>query len=266
MESLAAKMKFFSTSSLLLAICISLQGCDVPRVEGYASFTDMRIPTHSQPKWRTKPNYWHEYSFQEPMTKVDAFNSCMDPQIDSEKVCNGRGTCEPFIRTDVVNPVYFCRCQPDWGDPECGTMRKRQSVAWLYAMLFGYLGLDRLYLGWYVQAFSKLAWAFAGFLVSSVMGFPFVGTGMILVWWLWDVVRIGSSDVHAYSFRVNSDLPHWAFAIFTLVFFGMIGFILGASTVYWEIIERRRKRDQVQVPLNYGAMSTFHGFPDKITL
>jgi hypothetical protein len=133
-------------------------------------------------------------------------------------------------------------------------------------MLLGFLGVDRFYLGFWVQASCKLAWAFAGFLLGFVMGFPFVGTAMILTWWLWDVVRIGSSDVQAFSFRVNSDLPHWAFAIFTFVFFGMIGFILGTATVYYEIIERRRKRDQIQVPLNYGAMSAYHGFPDKITL
>jgi len=256
-------MRASAAAALLSGVAMSLSGCDVPRVEGYFDIVDMRIATHSVAIWRTKDNYWNKFAYTDPMTNVPSFNSCMDPRIDSMSVCNARGTCTPFIRTDVVNPVFFCQCDAEYGDPECGTRRKRQSVAWLLSMLVGFLGADQWYLGWWAAAILKLHASLLGMLIFHVFNFPYVGTTVVLIWWLVDVVRIGSTDVRSYEFRVNSDLPHWAFAVFTLIFFAIIGFILGVSSVYFQIVERRQRQDTGG---GYGSVKSLRGGDPRITI
>ena len=31
------------------------------------------------------------------------------------------------------------------------------------------------------------------------------------IWWVLDIIRIGSAPVYAHEYRLAADLPHWAF-------------------------------------------------------
>merc|ERR1719502_2008136 len=90
----------------------------------------------------------------------------------------------------------FCKCYRDWADPECRTKRKSQMVAYFLSVFLGFFGADHFYLGNFYSGFAKLA----------TLG----GAG---IWWLIDIVRIGSSPVYANEYRLAYDLPHWEYVM-----------------------------------------------------
>jgi membrane protein implicated in regulation of membrane protease activity len=95
-------------------------------------------------------------------------------------------------------------------------------TAYLLSLFFGYTGADLFYLGFPILGAAKLA----------TLG----GLGL---WWVIDIIRIGSAPVYAHDFRCAADLPHWAFVLTAVMFYLIVGFIIvGLATLR----HRRRKR------------------------
>jgi len=82
-------------------------------------------------------------------------------------------------------------------------------VAYFLSLFLGIFGADLFYLGFYYAGFAKLA----------TLG----GAG---VWWIIDIVRIGSSPIYASDYRLAYDLPHWLYVIVTVGIFMGIGYFL----------------------------------------
>merc|ERR1712113_656133 len=117
------------------------------------------------------------------------------------------GHCRQWYQNSIDPfPMFFCDCERDWADPECRTRRKSQAKAFLLSLFTGYIGLDHFYLGEYYSGIAKLA--------------TFGGLG---VWWIIDIVRIGSAPIYASDFRLAADLPHWAYVFISVGFFAALG-------------------------------------------
>lgn len=233
-------------------VATSLQGCDVPHVAGYMIATNFDIKTHKVAEWRTRQNYWDFYSYQDPDTGEERFNSCMDTTLSVLEVCSGHGICAPFDPSEVEHPVLFCKCADEWGGVECRTKRKRQSIAWFISLLFGPLALDELYLGMQTEALSKLLITIAGCgIAASNFG---AGCALVGASWLFDVVRIGTGPVLTKTYRVQEDLPRISFAIFTILYFSFLAFLVAVASMYWTVIKRRRHYDQMLSYTSYGSV------------
>eukprot|EP00747_Dinoflagellata_sp_TGD_P163931 gnl/TRDRNA2_/TRDRNA2_183166_c0_seq1.p1 gnl/TRDRNA2_/TRDRNA2_183166_c0~~gnl/TRDRNA2_/TRDRNA2_183166_c0_seq1.p1 ORF type:complete len:292 (-),score=49.54 gnl/TRDRNA2_/TRDRNA2_183166_c0_seq1:113-868(-) len=229
-------------AAVMVFVSTSLQGCDIPHVEGYFALS-FDIKTHKKANWRNKPDYWHKFSYEAPGTKKEMFNSCSNPQVSAVDVCSGRGHCEQFNPDDRVNPVFFCVCQDKYGDPECSTVRKRQSTAWAIALWLGWTGAEQVYLEFMYHAYAKLMVLAFGILLACV-GWGYLGTAVILPWWFIDVIRIGTAPVAAAQFRTNPDLPRWGFAVGTIIFYALVGFGFGVTSIFHHITKRRRLADE----------------------
>lgn len=194
-------------------VAMQLQGCDVD------------VPQHMVGNWRAEPDYLVKYQYVPPgeNPRNARLNSCGLDSLALVLQCNSRGTCQPWQADDLTNPVYFCNCGRDWADPECSTPRKKQSVAYVLSLFFGWLGADQFYLGFPIYGSLKL-----------------ITLGGFGAWWLIDIVRIGSSNVYASDFRTAADLPHWAFVLTVVCFAFVVGFIIVASST-WRTIRNRRK-------------------------
>lgn len=220
-----------------------LQGCDVPHIEGYLIAGNIQVATHSVAEWRARLNYWEQNSYVDPATRNARFNSCMNPMLSILQVCSGHGHCSPFEPNEIAHPVFFCKCNDEWGGVECDTRRKRQSVAWLLSLLFGPLALDELYLGIPEQAMAKLLWTILGCTVG-VLNFH-IGAAMVGGAWMLDVVRIGSGPVLTSQYRVQEDLPRSAFAVFTILYYCGLAVVVATASMYRTVIARRRRYDQM---------------------
>jgi hypothetical protein len=86
------------------------------------------------------------------------------------------------------------------------------------SLFLGFLGADQFYLQEFYTGTLKLA--------------SFGGVG---VWWIIDIVRIGSSPIYAGNgFRLAADLPHWLYVGSSVLVFALLGggvFAYGASEV-----------------------------------
>mmetsp|Transcript_53868 Transcript_53868/g.128289 ORF Transcript_53868/g.128289 Transcript_53868/m.128289 type:complete len:262 (-) Transcript_53868:48-833(-) len=239
---------------VVAAVALTLQGCEeVPRLGGYFSVSEVTIGTHEVANWRAATNYFEAYSFKDPFNGLAGFNSCMNPHLDTMHVCSGRGSCKAFDADDVANPVFFCECEEGYGDPECGTLRKRQSTAWLISLLVGFTGADELYLQWWFRASVKLVISIFALLVWVIFGASKFGGSVFFASWMFDIVRIGSAPVRAASFRVEGDLPAFNFAVLTVVFFAFVGFVAGTRTLYYTILVRKYRAGR---DLTYGSTSS----------
>lgn len=208
----AASQSVASYYSVLvcLAAAVTLQGCDIPR--------------HTLGNWQAKPSYLQTYQF----TALGAprINSCSQSGVPADVQCNGHGKCAEWFDAiqagvNITEPrVMFCECDADWSDPECSTPRKSQLTAFLLSMFLGVFGADHLYLG------SFWPW---GVLKLVTLG----GGG---IWWIFDIVRIGSVPVPTEGgFRVSNNLAHWTFVLATVSFMGLLGFALS----FWSIDRQR---------------------------
>jgi len=196
---------------VLLVLSLSLQGCDAD------------VPSHVVGNWRGQADYLITYEFIPPggSAKDAQLNSCSLDRLSQTLQCSGRGVCKAWDPDNLNNPVAFCECDRDWADPECRTPRKSQVSAYLLSVFFGLFGADQFYLGFPVMGALKLA----------TLG----GAG---IWWIVDIVRIGSAPVYATNFRLGNDLPHWAFVLVTVV----LAFLLGFAIVFWSTLRHRRKK------------------------
>mmetsp|Transcript_145033 Transcript_145033/g.377348 ORF Transcript_145033/g.377348 Transcript_145033/m.377348 type:complete len:265 (+) Transcript_145033:1225-2019(+) len=221
----------------------TLQGCDVPHVEGYLIAGNVEVSTHSLAAWRSMPDYWEQNAYVDPETGEMSFNSCMNRELSILEVCSGHGRCTSFDPEDLAHPLFFCKCDDEWGGVECDTRRKRQSIAWFLSLLFGPLALDELYLGIPAQTLTKLLWTVMGCMIAGVRLAP--GFAMVVVGWLFDVVRIGTGPVLTRNYRVQEDLPRLAFAICTVLYFSALAFLVALASMYWTVLSRRRHYDQM---------------------
>lgn len=233
-------------------LACSLHGCDVPHISGYLTIAEFDIATHQLAHWRAQPEYWLQNAYIDPSTGRPAFNSCMNPMLSVVQVCSGHGVCAPFDPNEVDRPIFFCKCDEVWSGLECAERRKRQSVAWVMSMLFGYLGLDELYLGFSQQAMQKFMVSVVGVVVaytgSIILGIIIFGFS-----WMFDVVRIGLGPVLTSTHRVQADIPRVAFAVLTIFFFCFVAVAVATAHMYKTVLVRRRHFDHVQC---YSSTST----------
>jgi len=190
----------------------------------------------------------------------------MDADVSAQDVCSGRGVCSAFDRQDVTNPLFFCKCDMGWAGPECTIQQKSQTIAWLLSLSLGFCGADQYYLQLTVPFAAKLFGLFTGTMLSAV-DMPHIGVTVVLSYWLYDIVNIGSGPVRARDAKVAADLPHWAFATFTIVYFAFIGFVLAICKVYWKIKDKRRRADfetyygdQVDAGIKVPGKHEAHGY------
>jgi len=216
------------------------------------------IPRHMIGNWQSQDNYLKKYAFVVPPDGAnksrEVVNSCAQPGLAAALQCSGHGSCQrwydlpPIGSKTPANDLRFCSCDRDWAGPECNIQRKSQQTAFLLSMFLGMFGVDQFYLGMVEIGIYKL--------------FTLGGFG---VWWMYDVVRIGSTPVPAMdSYQVAADVSHWAFVLTLLVFTGVVGFGLSV----WSIGRHRTKLSQeiavlrAEMPTamssggSYGAMAT----------
>lgn len=212
-RSYSAGAHFRRLAPALASFALVLQGCDYD------------VPSHKVGNWRAENDYLIDFEFVPPggSAKEAVLNSCSFQRLSQTLQCSGRGICKMWDPGDIGNPTAFCECDRDWADPECKTRRKSQSVAFLLSLLFGYAGADHFYLGFMTSGILKLA---------TLGGFG--------VWWIIDIIRIGSAPVNARRYRLAADMPHWAFVLTIVGLALIIGFTLaGISAAKLHV--RRRK-------------------------
>lgn len=155
--------------------------------------------------------YMTDFTFLPPGNTSSIVNSCSLPLAPNLQ-CSGRGYCKAWNTTSTLpyaQKASFCVCSPKYADPECRTTRKSQQTAFFYAFFGGFLGLDHFYLGEIYTGLAKI----------TTLG----GLGL---WWIIDIVRIGSGPVYAENYRLAADLDHGTFIIFTVVMFSLLGWKL----------------------------------------
>lgn len=186
--------------SSLAVVATMLQGCDFLDAMG-----------HSTANWEDKPSYYTNFQYIPPGKDESqaVLNSCSVTGLDPALQCNGNGVCRAFNTSGASAVVDFCECYRDWADPECRTKRKSQYKAFMLSLFGGIFGLDRFYLGEYYSAFGKI----------STLG----GLGL---WWIWDLVRIGSAPVYAADYRLAADLPHSLYVFMVCVVFSVLGWLV----------------------------------------
>lgn len=197
----------------LAALGVLMQGCDVS------------IPHHDVGNWRKEASYLLTYSFTPPGKSGQLeLNSCANPAVPASLKCSGHGICADWFETAAggasASELSFCQCDSSWADPECSTPRKSQATAFLLSVFLGVFGADQFYLGyvWPQGIFKLLTLGGAG------------------VWWIYDVVRVGSSPIFASDdYRVSADVSHWAYVLTVITLMGVIGFGLSI----WSINRQR---------------------------
>lgn len=198
-------------------LALTFQGCDLD------------VPRHQLGNWRGNQDYLVQYQYVPPNGQTSRLNSCGIEGLPETLQCNGRGYCRSWMGAGVTNSISFCFCERDWADPECSTPRKSQSKAFLLTLFGGFFGLEYFYLGLPGVATSKLC---------TLGGFG--------VWWLYDIVRIGSGPVYASDFRVAPDLPFWGYVLTVLFIFVIGGFAVSLVSI---LRYRNKKRKDVMLLL-----------------
>eukprot|EP00930_Biecheleria_cincta_P011229 TRINITY_DN11386_c0_g1_i1.p1 TRINITY_DN11386_c0_g1~~TRINITY_DN11386_c0_g1_i1.p1 ORF type:complete len:264 (-),score=42.93 TRINITY_DN11386_c0_g1_i1:128-823(-) len=205
-------MARMSLAAGFVASAACLQGCSVP--------------THTIGYWQQADNYLKVYEFKKPgaENKNEVLNSCMMKDVPLYLQCSGHGSCKSWTSQ---GDLKFCECDQEWADPECSTNRKSQWTAFALSMFGGFLGLDQFYLGFFMPY---------GLIKLLTLG----GFG---IWWIYDMVRIGSSPVStAENFKLAANVPHWAFVLSVLAF---AGFLALAYSV-WSL-RRHKVRQQKEI-------------------
>lgn len=242
---------------VLLSVSLTLQGCDLPRVDGYFDVGEMKVPAHRMAVWRMQEDYYDKFGFMDGVTHTRKFNSCMDPNMNALNVCSGRGKCMPFQVNDLANPLFICSCDWRFADPECGTKRKSQAVAWMLSLFTGYLGFDEFYLMFPERGVLKFIitiFCAALYGLSEEQGElqRVVAAVLFNAVWLIDIVRIGSAPVSTKHFALAPDLPRWAFSVITMTFMISLGILIGVKNIYYAVTRRRRKA----TALSYGISTS----------
>lgn len=177
---------------------------------------------HDVRYWRQKTNYLETFAYIAP-DGVSTINSCADSAIPDTLKCSGHGHCQSWSTQVGFRPrLTFCQCDENYAGPECTTVRKSQRLAFLLSVFFGFFGVDQFYLGYIGLGVAKLV---------TLGGF---GT-----WYIFDLVRIGSSPVYAKGhYRCADNLPTWAFAYVIVVLMVFVGFAVSIFCIF------KQKRDK----------------------
>jgi len=227
-------------AAVLVAVAVNLQGCesdllavfgiaDIPKIDGMAvTLPHTFLKTHKTPFWRLKPDYWEAGSYKDPKTGKLAFNSCMNPTLGAQDVCNRRGTCFEF---NPDSGLQFCKCDEGYGGSECEIKRLSQSTAWFLSLFFGPLGADKYYLGYIPEMMLKQLWTLVTIIGLSCMNHRMLWLVAFFVPWMHDVVVIGSGPAQGKQYLTTYDIPRASFVVFSMIW---IGFIAMAFCI-WEI-------------------------------
>eukprot|EP00913_Durusdinium_trenchii_P022978 g21575.t1 len=200
----------------LAVVAVSLQGCDI-------------MFSHSAGTWETRPNYLQSFAVKK--TEVEGssgsaaspsslhlisksyMNSCSNSALDDGQKCNGRGVCKEFAagQSWTFEKSVFHTAYPS-ASARLATLARSVEVT------ARFLGLDRFYLG-------ELS---AGTLKMATLG----GFG---VWWMWDIVWIGSAPIYTRGHgRLAADLPHFVYVILAVLWVAFLGyFIFGVVGAMW---------------------------------
>lgn len=217
---------------VLVALASTLQGChsdvldalglsDMPKMDGMAALTPATwLKTHKVPFWRKKEDYWDKFSYKDPVSGRPAFNSCMDPRVIPQNVCQGHGHCQPY---DEHSGLSFCKCEDGYGGSECQIKRLKQSVAFVLSMALGPIGADQFYLGNIVDMVLKQLTTLIGLTLLVILRYSKVpGLCFLILPWMRDVIIIGSAPAQGKEYRSDHDLPRFAFVVLSLVWVGFV--------------------------------------------
>lgn len=180
---------------------------------------EFQMPRHTVGNWEAQKSYMLDFQYI-PAGKNESeavLNSC--EQEDMPVKCSGHGECKEWY-TDVTGPrpahvLSFCKCDTYWADPECRTQRKSQIIAFLLSALFGMIGVDQFYLGFWLCGVLKL-----------------VTGGGFGLWYVYDIVRIGSTAVYTEdNYKLANDLNHFAFVLLTVFLMGVLGFAISIRSI-----------------------------------
>lgn len=184
---------------------------------------------HDVGYWRQKTSYIKKFEYAAPNGNA-TLNSCEDAGVPESLKCNGHGYCKAWSHHAVSNQIQkprlaFCKCDVHYGGPECQTIRKSNLVAFMLSAFFGMFGVDQFYLGYIGLGVGKLL--------------TFGGLG---AWYLYDLVRIGSSPVYAAGqYRCAKDLPQWVFMLVTVALMVFLGFAVGIFCIYRQKVQKARE-------------------------
>mmetsp|Transcript_56001 Transcript_56001/g.114255 ORF Transcript_56001/g.114255 Transcript_56001/m.114255 type:complete len:261 (-) Transcript_56001:68-850(-) len=220
-------------AAVLAVIATSLQGCVFGR------------GVHNVGQWKQNPNYLESYAFKMPGSdsiKRSRLNSCETPGVLSSLQCSGRGHCVAWFDSGPES-LSFCKCEAGFAGPECQEVRKSQITAFSLSVFFGMFGADQFYLGYWRLGIVKLL----------TLG----GAG---AWWLYDVVRIGSSAVAtANGFRVAAEVQHDAFVLVILSMAAFIGFAISI----WSLGRQRRLKSRELALIQASGSEAPKMFPSR---
>mmetsp|Transcript_7276 Transcript_7276/g.15896 ORF Transcript_7276/g.15896 Transcript_7276/m.15896 type:complete len:515 (+) Transcript_7276:55-1599(+) len=207
-------MEKAAVSGVLVLLMFSLHGCD------------LEVPRHTLANWRQEEDFLTKSAVSLPGSQDAKLNSCSLSAMPGTMQCSGNGYCKAWDE-DNLESLNFCICHRDYAGPECQVQRKSQTMTFLLSLFGGILGLDYFYLGLYIRGTAKLL----------TLG----GCG---IWWLWDIIRVGSAPTYSANYRVAHDLPHWIFVMVTFSLFSIVGLLCGLESYF---IFRRRKRQDVMM-------------------
>lgn len=238
-----------SVVALSLMAAVYMQGCEAA------------LPSHPVGNWRMEDDYLVRYAFVPPGTssKEAILNSCSMPGLAPTAQCSGHGGCHVWHKSEDSNPSPFCRCDPEWADPECRTKRKSQTTAFFLSVFFGFFGADRFYLGLTFSAWCKFITLgiLSVYWITEVLIYgsgplsqkdlqSWAGLLKIVVimllscWYFIDVVRTGSGPVETDGFRCAPDLPRGAFVACSVFCAMGVGFLLAGWSIVQQVSSRRK--------------------------
>mmetsp|Transcript_18128 Transcript_18128/g.43562 ORF Transcript_18128/g.43562 Transcript_18128/m.43562 type:complete len:475 (+) Transcript_18128:57-1481(+) len=210
--------------AVLTSLAFALQGCS-----DTDSDLGAEVPVHRVGNWRAQKDYLVQEAVQPgPGATKNILNSCTMMDNAAATTCSAHGSCKAWNPANVKNPLYFCHCDRDWFGSECKYQRQSQAIAYTLSVLLGWAGADRFYLGQYLSGLLKLCTA-----------------GGFGLWWLADIVRVGSAPVRATDHNVAADLPHWLFMATTVLLTLAVSLVVVSLWASASIRARRRKNAEM---------------------
>ncbi|CAE7432257.1 rplP [Symbiodinium natans] len=241
--------RVFVLALVLAPLAMLLQGCDA-------------VGIHTVGNWRQQDDYLVTYQFVPPgaSSREAVLNSCSLPGLSPTLQCSGHGGCHSWEKTSDSNPTPFCKCDPQWADPECRTKRKSQTTAYFLAVFLGVVGADRFYLELTLSAWLKLVLlgGLSIFWVTEVLitgSAPvnlshdlrsWSGVCKVLVffglssWYFIDIMRTGSAPTETSGFKTAPDFPRQVFVACTVFLAMLAGFFWAYWSVASDVAAKRR--------------------------
>ncbi|CAD7956442.1 unnamed protein product [Amoebophrya sp. A120] len=198
--------------------------------------------SHTLAKWRTKPDFTLELqAAKDPTTSALGLSSCNNANIPDAFKCGKRGVCVPFDPVDASPQAFMvCKCDPEYAGLECKTERKSQLTAYFLSVFFGMFGVDRFYINEYLIGIFKLL--------------SFGGLG---VWWIHDVVWIGTGNIYAESYRLaKSTASDIVPVVLTPLFFIFVGVYYGVKHLKAHTVRKRQLEREILNQYDINELTT----------